>query len=318
MALLIPREYKKDLSERSGFLKHGSKFAQKNLKGLFMAPENMEYLGRQLFTLTTLPARIAEILNTGLSKADYTGSEAKGGAGAKRDGWGTGTFVDGKFAPNGNYAPEAIRLARELKKHRSTIIDMIPNFIEDYGSKFYTNDFYEEDYATNSPVMQLHHLNKKFLLETSAVIIQSPNILIANYFDVNPDTGVEETAEWDFSARSYADGTWHPEDLFTNNKRNRENPHWVPMEITFDSNPPRSRERPLHDQGFSPFSQNRATRKEDMKGLTYHHREGYESFKNEPGGTQYGDVLTGGNMDRGDYGIDGQEFSYDPLLDDPM
>jgi hypothetical protein len=166
--------------------------------------------------------------------------------------------------------------------------------------------------------MQLHHLNKKFLLESSQVIIQSPNILISDYYDVNPDTGESETTEADFSARSYSDGTWHPEDLFLNTARNRATSAWVPIEVTFDSNPPRSRMRPMKKQGFSPFEQNRATRKAEIKGIAYQSRKGYEAFASEPGGTDYGAVLIGGNMDRGDYGIPEQEFTYDPLLDDPM
>lgn len=326
MALLIPPAYKQDLSQRSGFIKHGTPFADKNLKGLFMTPENQKYLGQQLYLFTTHPARIVDILNIGLSKGDY-----KDGRSHIRG----GTFVDGEFAPADNYAPEAMRLSRELKKHKTQIEDIVPSFMFDYGSKFYTNDFYEEDYSTNSPVQQLHHLNKKFLLETSQNIIQTPNIVIANYWDVNPDNGKEEHGEADFSARSYADGTWHPEDLFTNTARNRSTAYWVPREVTFDSNPPRSRMKPVKEQGFSPFEENRTTRRAN---LTYRNREGYQNVGDDFGsgpqiipdspmggpyvpeypGNGYGDVLVSGNMDRGDYGIPAREFSFDPLLDDPM
>ena len=304
MSLLIPTEFKDDLSKRSGFLKHGSKFAGKNLKGLFLTPENQTYLGRQLFTLTTLPAHIASVLDISLTKSNGAISNPI------KNGYGTGTFVDGKFAPNGNYAPEALRLSTELKKHKSQIINIVPSLIENYGSQYYTNDYYEEDYTTNSPIQQLHHLNKKFILDTSQTIIKSPEIVSANWNDINPDTGKKELVEYDYSARSYSDGTWHPEDLFTNSSRNRENPHWVPREVTFDSHPPRSRMRPGKEQGFSPFDENRTS----LKGQMYHSREGYEAFKSAPGS----DILVSGNMDRGDYGVEGREQSYDPLLDDPM
>jgi hypothetical protein len=73
--------------------------------------------------------------------------------------------------------------------------------------------------------------------------------------------------------------------------------------------------RPVKEQGFAPFEENRTTKKENHKGLTYSSREGYEAFKTTP---DYGSVLVDGNMDRGDYGIPAQEYSYDPLLDDPM
>jgi hypothetical protein len=308
MALLIPPEFKRDLSKRSGFLRHGTEFSEKNLKGLFLTPENQEYLGRQLFVFTTLPARIADVLNVGLSKPSRP-------SGKKGGGWGTGTFVDGKFSPNGTIAPEALRLSEALKKHKSAIMDIIPDLTEEYGSKYYTNDFYEEDYTTNNPIQQLHHLNKKFVLETSQNIIRSPDMVISDYYDINPDTGDKETVEYEFSARSYSDGTWHPEHLFTNSSRHRNNPHWIPREVTFDSNPPRSRMRPVKEQGFAPFEENRTTKKENHKGLTYSSREGYEAFKTTP---DYGSVLVDGNMDRGDYGIPAQEYSYDPLLDDPM
>ena len=304
MSLLIPPAFKKDLSLRSGFLKHGTEFADKNVKGLFMTPENQKYLGRQLFLFTTHPARIEDILNVGLSKGNPR-------INTQGSGMTSGTFVDGKFSPADNYAPEAVRLSRELKKHKIKIEDIVPHFTYNYGSKFYTNDFHDEDFTTNSPIQQLHHLNKKFLLETSQTIIQSPNIVIADYFDINPDTGEKDYGDYDYSARSYSDGTWKPEDLFLNNASNRANPYWIPIEVTFDSNPPRSRMKPIKEQGFSPFTENRTTRRNNM---TYKSREGYQ---NEPG-DNYGSVLTKGNMDRGDYGIPEQEFSYDPLLDDPM
>jgi len=340
MALLIPSAYKKDLSQRSGFLKHGTPFAEKNLKGLFLTPENIKYIGEQLFTFSTHPARVADILNVGLSKADYKDGRSQYGmrGDEQKSGGRTGTFVDGKFAPADNYAPEAMRLSRELKKYKRQIEDIIPSLVYDYGSKFYTNDFFEEDYSTNSPVQQLHHLNKKFLLESSQNIIQSPGSVIANYYDIDPDTGKEEYGEADFSARSYSDGTWHPEDLFANTARNRNNPYWIPREVTFDSHPPRSRMKPVKDQGFSSFEDNRTTRREDLKGLTYQKREGYQNMSDDFGsgpqiipdsplggpyvpeypGNGYGDVLVSGNMDRGDFGIPAREFSFDPLLDDPM
>lgn len=340
MALLIPPEYKDDMSMRSGFLKHGSRFAGKNLKGLFMAPENQRYLGRQLYTLTTLPQRIVEVLNIGLSKSDYLDARSQYGmrGDEQKSGGRSGTFVDGTFAPADNYAPEAMRMSQELRKYKVQIEDIIPSLIFDYGSKFYTNDFYEEDYSTSSPVQQLHHLNKKFLLESSQNIIQSPGSVIAGYYDIDPDTGKTDLGEADFSARSYADGTWHPEDLFTNTARNRATSYWVPREISFDSHPPRSRMRDMKKQGFDPFSQNRAIHKQH-RGLMVTKREGYEAFENgesddsnniipdlplggpyvpEYPGNGYGDVLTGGNMDRGDYGVAPQEFTQDPLLDDPM
>jgi hypothetical protein len=315
-------------------------YADKNLKGLFMAPVNQKYLGEQLFILVTHPSRIADVLNVGLSKADYRdGRSQYGMRGAEQKSGGrSGTFVGGKFAPSDNYAPEALRLSVELKKYKTVIEDIIPSFIYDYGSKFYTNDFYEEDYSTNSPVQQLHQLNKKFLLETSQNIIQAPNIVIADYYDVNPDNGKVEYAEADFSARSYADGTWHPEDLFTNTARNRATTYWKPLEVVFDPTPPRSRMKPLKDQGFSPFAENRTTRRENVKGLTYSVREGYQNVGDDFGsspqiipdlplggpyvpeypGNGYGSVLTDGNMDSGDYGVPPREFTFDPLLDDSM
>jgi hypothetical protein len=331
MSLLIPQEYRKDVSQRSGFLKHGTLYAEKNLKGLFLAPANIKYLGAQLYTLCTFPARIMDVINIGLSKSDYTDARSQYGARAsqQQSGGKSGTFVGGKFAPATNYPQEVIRLSAQLKKYKTQIEDIIPEFVETYHSKFWSNDFFSEDYSTNSPIQQLHHLNQKFLLETSQNIIQSPDIVIANHFDINPDTGVEEYGESDFSARSYSDGTWHPEDLFVNTARNRENPYWIPREITFDSNPPRSRMKPVKEQGFSPFSENRVTRKEDLKGMTYHHREGYQNgparrdddeLEDLPdvGDATTGDILLDGNMDRGDYGIPAQKYSYDPLLDNPM
>ena len=55
MSLIVPSEYKKDISNHSGYLKYASKYSEKSLKGLFRGPENVRYLTKELYALVTHP-----------------------------------------------------------------------------------------------------------------------------------------------------------------------------------------------------------------------------------------------------------------------
>ena len=96
---------------------------------------------------------------------------------------------------------------------------------------------YAEDMNSDNPVEILHSINLEFIKERAELIVNKPDILIYDYNRINPDTGIQEYAEHDYDASSYADGVWRPEDLFANTARNRANPYWVPMNVEFDSSP---------------------------------------------------------------------------------
>lgn len=97
---------------------------------------------------------------------------------------------------------------------------------------------YREDHSIHNPVMELSNINCEFLTTTAATIIQSPDCVLKGYYNHDPNTGKHDDPEWEYGAASWADGTWHPEHLFTQSKRNEANPYWVPVSVTFDTNPP--------------------------------------------------------------------------------
>jgi hypothetical protein len=97
---------------------------------------------------------------------------------------------------------------------------------------------YDEDIQVDNPVVQLHHLNKSFIQQTSLNFIQNPDAILPRYYAINPDTGADESSsEYGYNAESYSDGTWHPEHLFTNSARNKDNPYWIPLQVSFVSGP---------------------------------------------------------------------------------
>lgn len=97
---------------------------------------------------------------------------------------------------------------------------------------------HSEDLFVASPVQQLNLVNRDFLVKTTRNMLSSPDMIIPDFYGINPETGADEReTNWDYGASSYADGTWHPEHLFTNSERNRKNLYWVPEEINYDARP---------------------------------------------------------------------------------
>jgi len=123
-------------------------------------------------------------------------------------------------------------LSTKFKTRATMILQVVPELVSEYKLP------YSEDLVNDTPIQQLHFVNKKFLEDTSHNLILNPSILIENYYDINPDTGEDESNyEYQYTSSSYSDGTWHPEHLFTNSQRNRKNPYWVPLSIEFDNGP---------------------------------------------------------------------------------
>ena len=76
--------------------------------------------------------------------------------------------------------------------------------------------------------MQLHHVNKTFIKNTIKNIKNSPS-----FYYKKPIKH-----EYKYDKSSYADGFWHPEHLFTNSNRNRNNAYWKPLQIGFHTGGP--------------------------------------------------------------------------------
>lgn len=262
MSLLIPQEYIKDISQKSGFLANGTKYSNKNLKGLFMGPENVDYLGRELYKLIVNPKFIAFVLSKPEHAKDVFHDSAD--------------YVYSQARMKESISNQANRLAKIFTGRQKFIMDLIPDLINSNPKDFWLNDFFSEDYGVNNPVQRLSTLNKRFLETNATGFILQPDSLDENYSHINPDTGKVEYTEYDYGAASYSDGTWHPEHLFTENTRNRAHPYWVPREVMFDTNPP----KPLR-KGFNPYDENRIVKKEGYDRLQndgLHHYDGIDDI----------------------------------------
>ena len=127
---------------------------------------------------------------------------------------------------------QSLTLVESFKPLRPIIAERIRVLIESWQLP------HREDHATRNPVQQLAMVNQEFIFTTSRTFIQSPDMLVPNYYDIDPLSGQVDAPEWDYGTASWADGTWHPEHLFTQSKRNRANVYWVPVNVTWDTNPP--------------------------------------------------------------------------------
>jgi hypothetical protein len=186
--------------------------------------------------------------------------------------------------------------------------------ILNYSGTHRDDRFHPENFTVSNPVQQLMQINKDFLLDHAQTIAQSPDIVVHDFFSVNPDTGAKELAEYDYSAESYSDGTWHPEHLFSSNSRNRENPYWIPVEVSFDSRP-----RPIRrGKGFDPRDDYRTSQKQRLRGYS---KEGYEAFNDsEPVDARFWAGVSGGvgsDLQLSSATDDSEIEYYDEYLDNP-
>lgn len=216
-SLVVPPEIKRDINKYSGYISPGSRFYQKNLKGLFFTKENTNYLDRELYQLITCEDYIKDNLLD--SEFGYKDGEPRL---PNRNG-------DLKHFSRDN--SKSKRIIQTFIGRRNYISKIIVSFMEDHPLPFI------EDLDVQNPVMQLHSVNLDFLVKTSSNLIQSPENLVSRFNAINPDTNKYEETNWDYSAESYSDGTWHPEHLFTNCQRNRDNPYWIPLEVNIYSDP---------------------------------------------------------------------------------
>lgn len=221
MSLLVPLEMRRAINVHSGYITLASKFGKKNLKGLFFTNENKVYLTKELFSLITNDSYVLDIAE----------SLQVNPIGPKEHARTVMSSVSGQ----------------NFKPYFQDLNDRILVLMEAYPLP------YREDILVSNPIQQLSNVNKEFLLTTSKTIIAAPDSLIKDYYDISPISGVVDAPEWDFGAASYSDGTWHPEHLFTQSKRNRSNPYWVPRNVTFDTNPPSGDDAPAYGDRSTAF-----------------------------------------------------------------
>jgi hypothetical protein len=196
MSLLVPPEFARAVNKYSGYIGASSPHAKKNLKGLFLSPENRRYLARQVYLLITHEEFVRRNIY------DLVGREI---------------------------ASNTVKLRlMTFRTKRQFLEQCIPQMMEVHVLP------YAEEIMINNPVMQLHRVNNDFMLNTARNIIQNPDMLVPRFYDINPETGVDESqTEYDFTSASYADGTWHPEHLFTNSAANKRSGYWTPLDVSF-------------------------------------------------------------------------------------
>jgi hypothetical protein len=118
------------------------------------------------------------------------------------------------------------RIAQAFQKNDYRVFTLIQ------GKVAHTRAPFAEDSLQKNVVMQLSAMNKDFVYGLSNTLILTPNCIDPNFYNT------DEKKEWDYDSSSYSDGTWHPEYLFANNKRNEREGYWNPGEVSFDTDPP--------------------------------------------------------------------------------
>jgi len=103
---------------------------------------------------------------------------------------------------------------RSIRRH-------IPQQVAEAVEAFQFNLPPRSDHLLNNPVRQLDRLNRQFLMEISKLWIHnymdvSP-VLFNRFHNVSPESGLPQDDKYSqYTAKSYEDGTWHPEELFLN------------------------------------------------------------------------------------------------------
>lgn len=219
MSLLVPQEIIKTINPHSGFISISSKYGGKNVRGLFLLHENRVFIANQLYKMLTNERFVRDQVES--MQAAQSSSFS---------------LLDRDKSDTSNHTLIGQRRVKQLvqmfRGTQAVIFPRVRVLIEGWPLP------YREDSTVKNPVQQLSLINQEFLLTTARSIVQTPDCLVAGYFDTDPDTQKRDAPEWEYGAASYADGTWHPEHLFTQSDRNRENPYWIPDLVPFDTNPP--------------------------------------------------------------------------------
>lgn len=88
------------------------------------------------------------------------------------------------------------------------------------------------DNVSNNPVTQLGLINRDFLEKMAHLYVDNYMTIFPEFENANPDTGkIEDSKHSQYTARSYNDGTWKPEELFMNHPIARKNTQWKLTDI---------------------------------------------------------------------------------------
>lgn len=235
-SLVVPSEYARDISKHSGFLGTKSVWAGKTLKGLFRAPQNVEYIKQQLFSLVTHPQFIHDHCEITTSIGENIGMVEQSNfvEDGVKHGIARPTFRGEPF--RNKHTKPTLRdheIARQFRLNKETVYAAVPAMIEEYVLP------YMEDQKTKNPIMELHYVNLDFLVTHAEMLVQNPTTIVDNFRNWNDDRGAydEDIPDYEYSAESWNDGTWHPEHLFTNSEANKRAGYWKSEEVEFWNGP---------------------------------------------------------------------------------
>lgn len=235
-SLVIPPEYAKDISKHSGFLGTRSLWAGKTLKGLFRAPQNIEYLKTQLFSLVTHPqfvhdhCEISTSVGMDISMVEQSNFVEDG---VKR-GVVRPTFRGEPFRQKHTKPTlRSYEIAKQFRLNKKVLEEAVPAMIEEYVLP------YMEDQKTRNPIMELHYINLDFLITHAEMLVQNPTTIIDKFKNWNDDKSSYDdyAPDYEYGAESWNDGTWHPEHLFTNSESNRRAGYWKREEVEIWNGP---------------------------------------------------------------------------------
>lgn len=236
--LVIPPEIRAAINKYSGFINSKSEYSERPLKGLFKCPANVRYLTIEIYKTITNVGFVSRHLPDESNDPQDSASANYRMVGDSRSTHGASSAANVFGNRSGNVRTLRVsQIVTNFKGSLGLLRDLVPNMVDDFVFP------YAEDLPMANPVIQLHHTNRDFVLKACQNFVQVPDTLWAGANDVNPDTGLVERGESDYSAASYADGSWHPEHLFTNKARNRGNNYWTPIEVNYNTNPATVEER---------------------------------------------------------------------------
>jgi hypothetical protein len=220
--LTIPAEFAAKINPYSGRL-HGCDWAAKSAKGLFYSSINTKYLQLILPALCINKSFIAETL----LNIEETAAPAELGA----DQWRNAGRADTAMS-RVNLGPKIEAIVTGLTKYKDMVVAVVPELMGEFQMPF------KEETFTANPIMMLHKMNGDFITSAARTLVSNPDSIIPDFLYHNSESGNDESSiEYDYTHASYADGTWHPEHLFTNSSRNKSNPYWIPLETNFISEP---------------------------------------------------------------------------------
>lgn len=96
---------------------------------------------------------------------------------------------------------------------------------------------YIEELTTTNNVLRLRDLNRNFIFGVAVGILKTPDSVLENFYELDPEIGEFNRRDYEYGASAYSDGTWHPENLFTESEHNRKYKHHQDTWVSINADP---------------------------------------------------------------------------------